>query len=663
MSYSGLNPKFNWLNLIPQSADPTSPNEGDVYRSDGTVRPEGIWEYRNSTWQQIGSASDVANLIPAFNSDFEGSLGDWVTYADAASAIPVDGTGGTPTITLTRITTPANVLNGIASARISKDPNNRQGEGVSLDLLNLDNALANRPCKIQFNYATTGLFVNGSSTVNSSIKVFLYDIDNTQIITPFPNWIDGSGRFEGYFQNSNSKNLRLILHIATTETAVWTFTFDNVSVQENDNLNLAADSDWQSYTPIFSNFGTVTSINFQYRKDGPSIHIRGNFISGTPAAGEARISMPTGLLAKSDLPTLSHVGTLVEGQAVAANTYFTLIEPNVNYLTVSGQGDNGLAKLNANGFANSGITYSISAQVPIQSFSSGYITAATTLQNVSAVFTGIKNATQVVTANVTDISFISTKDSVGSWNGSQYTVRVPGDYQVSLTLIDNATTSWSAVTYINGVVQTTKRFSQISGDYGSGSLILENLQVGQVISFRATQSTTIGNVGQLSIAKIESPNALLNIPKVAYLKDVKASGTNGQNLTTSYTTLILNTEEDPFGIVSIASNEFTLQPGTYTIEASIPMTANAVGSYFCKPKLQNITAGTTQIVGSNGQTATENVTRQYGDKCLINGVFSISVPTVFAIQARANSTAVLLGNANAVGDVEVYTQVKLTKIL
>ena len=47
--------------LVPVSADPTDPVEGQLQYSDGTARPEGLHVFTNTVWVQIGSASSVLN--------------------------------------------------------------------------------------------------------------------------------------------------------------------------------------------------------------------------------------------------------------------------------------------------------------------------------------------------------------------------------------------------------------------------------------------------------------------------------------------------------------------------------------------------------------------------------------------------------------------------
>jgi hypothetical protein len=45
------------LGLKPLSADPTSPTDGQLYMSDGTVRAAGLWRYSSTSvaWLAVGS--------------------------------------------------------------------------------------------------------------------------------------------------------------------------------------------------------------------------------------------------------------------------------------------------------------------------------------------------------------------------------------------------------------------------------------------------------------------------------------------------------------------------------------------------------------------------------------------------------------------------------
>lgn len=59
MSAIGQSPKVQWLNLVPKSADPSDPEDGDIFYSDGTSRTEGPWVYQNGAWAQFSTGAAI----------------------------------------------------------------------------------------------------------------------------------------------------------------------------------------------------------------------------------------------------------------------------------------------------------------------------------------------------------------------------------------------------------------------------------------------------------------------------------------------------------------------------------------------------------------------------------------------------------------------------
>jgi hypothetical protein len=56
-----------------------------------------------------------------------------------------------------------------------------------------------------------------------------------------------------------------------------------------------SETPWTDYTPPASQgFGTIASVNLQYRRDGDTCSIRGWFTTGTVAASECQMGLPTG---------------------------------------------------------------------------------------------------------------------------------------------------------------------------------------------------------------------------------------------------------------------------------------------------------------------------------------------------------------------------------
>jgi hypothetical protein len=62
VSAIGNNPKVDFLNLRPLSADPSNPQEGDMFYSDGTPRTEGPWIYQNGNWAQFSTGAAISVL-------------------------------------------------------------------------------------------------------------------------------------------------------------------------------------------------------------------------------------------------------------------------------------------------------------------------------------------------------------------------------------------------------------------------------------------------------------------------------------------------------------------------------------------------------------------------------------------------------------------------
>lgn len=135
-------------------------------------------------------------------------------------------------------------------------------------------------------------------------------------------------------------------------------------------------SDWISYTPTYTGFGTVATSEMFYRRVGSELHIRGTFVSGTSTATEARVSFPSSLVSKT-FTTRRNAGYYFRGAAGTADKGGNIMsESSVSYMTFS---DNGVfnsdtvdptAKANGTSVASSGNTIEINASFEIDSWSS-----------------------------------------------------------------------------------------------------------------------------------------------------------------------------------------------------------------------------------------------------------------------------------------------------
>jgi len=139
-----------------------------------------------------------------------------------------------------------------------------------------------------------------------------------------------------------------------------------------------------------------------------------------------------------------------------------------------------------------------------------------------------------------------------------------------------------------------------------------------------------------------------------YIKvsDAKIDGTDGGAFNNgAWRTRDINTEDnDTGGHCSIASNQITLQPGTYECFIRAP-------AYMCalhQARLQNVTDGLTVLIGSSVLSASAD--NGYCDS-VIMGSFTILAARVFEVQHRCSTTRAAdgFGTANSFGLFEVYT--------
>ena len=151
---------------------------------------------------------------------------------------------------------------------------------------------------------------------------------------------------------------------------------------------------------------------------------------------------------------------------------------------------------------------------------------------------------------------------------------------------------------------------------------------------------------------------------VIVLRDEKSSGTNGGTFNSgAWRTRDLNTEAaDTGGNCSLASNQFTLDAGTYEILASAP----AYYVDYHAARLQNVTDGTTTLSGTgefSGRIAGVGVS----NRSFICGRFTIAASKAFEIQHQCQNSQATHGFGAAAGSAfavatEVYTTVFLRKV-
>lgn len=161
-------------------------------------------------------------IVP--NGGCENGVIGWTAYADAASSIPVDMTGGAPAVTVA--STASNPLLGNAACLITKDAADRQGQGYA------------QAVTVPIGYRGQTLSVSGVFKVNSGtyasgdLKVFVYDVTNNSVLTAAGASLSGQqGRFTAEFSTaSTTASIRVGVHVATTSASAYAVQVDNLQI-------------------------------------------------------------------------------------------------------------------------------------------------------------------------------------------------------------------------------------------------------------------------------------------------------------------------------------------------------------------------------------------------------------------------------------------------
>jgi hypothetical protein len=242
------------------------------------------------SWQTLdydGQFNCVSNSNGA-----SGSIQNWNAYAETpAAAIPVAGTGGSPTVSIGIDTTTTLTLGG--SFHIQKDLGNRQGQGVSIDF--------NIPQFIVGGYNQVSFIVKSSAAyVAGDVVIYLYDRDSSTLITPSVVSMPASARGGVVLTQftcpvATSGSYRLIFHVATTSNAAWDLWLDRIYCGPGQLVQGAAVGSPISYTSTLTNAGNATQ-NFTYTRVGSRAFIVGDISLGSSLpTGTVKFTLPTGM--------------------------------------------------------------------------------------------------------------------------------------------------------------------------------------------------------------------------------------------------------------------------------------------------------------------------------------------------------------------------------
>jgi hypothetical protein len=652
------------INLQPLSADPSSPIEGDVFMSDGTSRGKGLWIYKDAAWAKAGGGSGgldtflaedfASNKASSFttgqNATFDngGTIGGAVADEEAAQI------AGDRSIKYTTHATPGSSDNDF----------------FYLSTITLDSKQKEQHIGLSFYYTWTGS--------DDLIEVVVYDDTNNTVLSSSLDLIKAASSPTRYttsvYVPASCNALKVGFHHTGSSEASKVLTFDDVELSTN--------------PFVYKNLIETSSVSAQGNA-GESI------TTSTTDIAFAEVSDPRGAWSGSQYTVQSSSSVI----SISGGVFFTGSSSRVVHLYLNGsfyreigegasdtthsfsyvssigelsEGDSLTIRVGSNGgtLSNNLIYHYIT--INEQWESEHVITPQVGLDSMVRLHTGnghgsTNNKIRRFTTEVENFGTgITYTDSATL--GATFTINKTGFYAISfndyssgaiwLGVSKNSTQLTTVIWSITaadrlGLVNT------VAANTGNGFSWQGILNEGDVIrphTDGASSGTTFVN---FTISKIGFQSlAAIPTQQTCYIKDVKSSGTTGGTFTSgAWQTRDLNTVSGDSEIVSLSTNQFTLQPGKYEIEASAP----AFRTDYHTAKIFNISTSLDGAIGTAeySQSTTGGQTRSH-----IYYQVTITSSNIFEIRHRCSLTSGTtgFGLTGSFGVDTVYTQVKITKV-
>jgi hypothetical protein len=429
------------------------------------------------------------------------------------------------------------------------------------------------------------------------------------------------------------------------------------SMPANASIEIPTITDWASYTPTFTGFGTATGIEMQYRQNGQNVEIKGKFVAGTPTAVEARVSLPNSYTSASTsiIPSIQAVGSAYS--EFSSTTFFgesVLIEPSVTYLTfgrVSSTTNGISAKATGDNIVATGGKLSFFASVPVAGLTA---TETVTWSATQSVVTAQADTTiRVDTANGFGSSgtkirrFTNLRQNIGSdityadsaTNGATFTIVTSGVYNISYSetlagtgffgISKNASSLTTSIQSLStseilAITSTTTspqaETSSWQGYLAAGDIIRPHTDAGAPSG--SNQMFTISKQGSLSLVQTVADQKI-KIPTSELRMDGASSRGAVATAIVKFDTLS-SIRSDAFTVTS-TSNDGTYitmtKAGKLDISTSLNLAANTFAyitknqsSLVAAPSASEILAFSANGAGAaNVTTCTANITVAVGD--------------------------------------------------
>lgn len=529
-------PSITVSTLTEQASAPANPSAG--FRK-FYVKTDGKAYLLDSAGSEraLGSGGGGINYLSS-NPDAEADTTGWSTYADASGTSPVDGTGGSPNSTWTRTT--SSPLRGSASFLFTRNSGaSRQGEGVSYDFT-IDAADKAKVLQVEFDYIlASGSFTAGTSSTDSELTVWLYDVTNAVVIQPSSYKLLTSStsipdKFIGNFQTaSNSTSYRLIIHCGSSTNAAFTMQFDNFKLGPSTYVYGSPVTDTVAWpiTPTGSWTGGNVTYTGKYSRNGDKLSGQLDIeLTGAPTGTTLTFNMlpfviDTTKLVQSNNLVIGDIayrsaGNYYHGKVLATSSTTLRCVQLTSPTTGSVVMGTDITATSPGTFTSGDFIRITFKDIPIVGWSSSVQQSDS--YDSRLISTRIyKNGTQAYSTLTKLTSFTVDSDKTSMWDATnnRFNIQSPGDYQLFGNLYSTAaTTANQQLAYkVNG--GTTMYYGNSPNTSGatnasmSGSDIIPNLKAGDYVEIYGYADASVTaqsgiTASRFSLMKIASPQTI-----------------------------------------------------------------------------------------------------------------------------------------------------------
>ena len=494
---------------------------------------------------------------------------DGIVTAPCLGTCPVDGTGGSPNVTVSNST--SSPLRGLRSLVLVKDAVNRQGQGISQDFT-IDVADQGKVLQGSFDYQiASGTFVDDAMTV------WIYDITNSRLIQPAPTKLKNSGiieRFPFEFQTSiDSTSYRLIVHQSSTSAVASTIKFDNFKVGPSAKLYGSASTTPVTATYTLTNFGNAT-VTGTVSREGVYANFKGRItIGSTLPSGNLTLNLPSGYsLTGNDF---KH-GAVTAYKAIATATFYTGQPYAQSTTTIGFAGGSSAGVWTGNitpavFVAGDYIEFDFRAQ--IAGWSSSQIMSSDADTRVVAADSNFKLATGTLNGSYNLLKIpAGLVDTHAAYNATtgEYTIPTPGLYEINVYVESSFGSASDSAGVSVGIYKNGSAMGLYGNNYIARNIAgnitavkngLLNLVANDKISFYSqsgavTPTFTNSATGSgFSIKRLSGPAQIAASESVS----AKYTTSSGQVVSANVSTaLLFNTKEyDSHGAYNTTTGEFT----------------------------------------------------------------------------------------------------------